>query len=155
MDLNAVVGPTVSLITALAALPLAKLAERGKENRLRKSIAANLTTISEIESANPTNKTNLIAQIEGILGRQMNALSRIEDTHLQEKRRNWATLAAAFFLTAVLTVPLWFMWQPRNGLTWTIFIVITLVAVLILIGGINACFNPDLNRPKEDSKPKT
>ena len=143
MDLASVAGPTASLITALGALPVGALVQNRREMRVRDWIANNIKTITDIRGAKLANEQLLITTLESGLRSDVSALAKLIEDRNREKKRNWASLFVAIFLGAIITIPLWFLWRPQNGLIWALFILLATVATLLLMGGLGACFAAD------------
>jgi hypothetical protein len=148
VDLNSTIGPIAAIITAIGTLPLANLAQRGRENRLRNAIKSNLSTIVELDKAAPGNASLLHEKLEGVLEKQFDSLAQLELETLEKKLRNWPSLAASIILAALVSTPMWFMWMPLQWYTWTVFVALAGIAVLLIVSGINACFSQELNQKR-------
>lgn len=138
MDISSIAGPAATLLTALVGLPLGQAALRRRETRLRDGIQANLGTIQKLRELKLNNGDSLNSALEQTLAIQVDNLLKIEQLYSKEKKRNWASLTMAFLLAAVFTTPLWFMWKPEHWYTWTIFVTLAVVALMLLVGGVGA-----------------
>ncbi|WP_275293186.1 hypothetical protein [Amycolatopsis sp. La24] len=138
MDLSSLTGPAATLIAALAGLPLGQVAVRRRESRLRDGVQSNLSTIEKLREIDPGNVELLIGKIEQALVIQMDGLLSLEEVHAKEKKRNWPSLAAAFFLAALVSTPMWFLWMPARWYTWLLFIGLAVFALLLILSGFGA-----------------
>lgn len=146
MDLDAISGPIVSVLTALGAVPLAQFAQRGREFRLRRAIEANIKIAAGLGEGQLTNEERLRSKIESILDQQIDALSRLEAGKHAAKLRDYGSLAVGTVFTALVTLPMWFMWRPEQWWSWTIFVVLGLLAFIFLASGLYGCFSQEANK---------
>lgn len=141
-DLTSLAGPLASLVAAISALPLGRLAQNRREAKVRTSIEASIKVVKELEGLSIDNKQALNQKIEVALENDLDTLARLVQARNREKRRNWASLAVAVFAAGLLTIPLWFLWKPATTLSWSLFLFCGISAALLLLGGVLACFNP-------------
>jgi hypothetical protein len=151
-DFTSVAGPIASLVAAISALPLGKLAQNRQEMKVRASIESSIKVVKELEEITIDNKKVLTQKIEAVLENDLDALNRLIEARNQEKRRNWASLAVAVFISGVLTIPLWFLWQPTTVRSWSIFLFFGITAALFLLLGGFAFFNPPKSAADESGK---
>lgn len=141
-------GPITTLIAALGTLPLAAFAQNRGENRVRVSIENSIKTLKEIDGLPLSNNTALVKRLEQRLESDLDALARKIDARNEQKSRNWPSLAAAIFLAALITLPMWFMWRPQVWWTWTIFVGLGIGAAFTVLLGIFALLSqPHAGKP--------
>lgn len=151
MDLSSVAGPVAAILTALAGLPLGQAALKRREARLREGVQANLATVEKVRGLNFGNADVLLLKLERALEIQLDSLLNLEDTHSTQKKRNWPSLAAGFFLTVLVTTPMWFLWKPQYWYTWTIFVALGVLGALLLMSAFMA-LNSEPRSKKEKTK---
>jgi hypothetical protein len=110
---------------------------------VRNSIANDIRAINDIRSAKLANEQALVATPKSGLQSDVSALAKLIEDRNREKKRNGASLLVTIFLSAIATIPLWFLWRPENGWIWALFILLATVATLLLIGFLGACFAAD------------
>ncbi len=151
-DFASVAGPIASLVAAISALPLGRLAQNRQEMKVRASIESSIKVAKELEEITINNKKVLTQKIEAALENDLDALNRLVEARNQEKRRNWASLTVAVFISGILTIPLWFLWRPTAVHSWSIFLFFGITAALFLLLGGFAFFNPPKSADESDKK---
>lgn len=152
-DISSWLGPLASVITAVGAIPLGRLAVNRRERRVGTSIDSTLKTIKDVDEAGLSETTGMGTTLQGALANDLDALAKLIEERNREKPRNYASLAVSVFPAALITIPMWFLWRPESGLTWTIFITLAVTAGFVILLGGFACFNPTTPTPKTDTPP--
>ncbi|WP_148311646.1 hypothetical protein [Amycolatopsis japonica] len=134
MDFSTLTGPVATVVAALAGL----VAARRRENRLRSSIQANLSSIEKLRELKLDSEKLLVGKFEAALSIQIDSLLGMEEAHARGKQRNWPSLAAAFLLAAIVSTPMWLMWRPQVWYAWTLFVALGAFSIMLIMSGLMA-----------------
>ncbi|OKI06739.1 hypothetical protein A6A06_36840 [Streptomyces sp. CB02923] len=98
--------------------------------------------LSELKADEPSAWEHEIAQLQVLVRRQVAAVTA-RQTRYVEHRRNWASLGAVV-LVVVLAFPLlWLLALPEAWWSWTLFVALLLLSLIMCCIGFYQTFNPD------------
>ena len=141
-DVASWLGPATSLITAVGALPVAGLVQNRGETRIRNSVASTIKTINELDDLKLSNDVALKKKLEQSLEDDLDALAHLITSRNERKERNVPSLAVGLVFAALLTIPLWFMWEPQTWWSWVIFCGLATTAAIMVLGALLAWRKP-------------
>jgi hypothetical protein len=132
-DVPGWLGSVATIIVAISTPLLANFAQKGREVRIRSSIAENLKTAKELAEVKPANHDDLQSKLEEALASDFVNLAKTIESRNELKRRNWPSLVVGIVSGLLLTIPLWFLWKPTEWWTITTFVGFAAAALLFFL----------------------
>ncbi|MEW5655554.1 hypothetical protein ABGT92_09480 [Streptomyces cinereoruber] len=141
----------VGVVIAAAAGPLITGAiQNRRDARLTADLDRNWELLKELKEEQNAPWTHEIAQLEVLVRKQL-ASVMTRQTRFVEHRRNWASLGAVIIVVVFSFPVLWLLASFNSWWSWSLFLALLLVAVLMCGIGIYQTFNPaDPPAPEED-----
>ncbi|MGI9002025.1 MAG: hypothetical protein ACR2GH_10175 [Pseudonocardia sp.] len=100
----------------------------------------------ELQQCNLSNQEILQKKLDEALTSDFETLATAVASRNEQKRRNWPSLVVGIVMAALISTPLWFLWEPTEWWTTAIFIGLAGVAALFAILGLVAWFKPPTER---------
>ncbi|MFF3690894.1 hypothetical protein [Streptomyces sp. NPDC002187] len=140
----------MGVVIAAAAGPLVTgTIQNRRDARLTADLERNWELLSKLKTENQDQWTHEIAQLEVLVRSQLAAVTS-RQTRYVAHRRNWASLGAVSVIVVIAFPLLWFLVLPGAWWSWTLFVALLALSLILCGIGLYQTFNPPNEPAPED-----